>query len=571
MNTDQLKPKSSGKDADKALYRAFAHLSADWIWELDKDLCYVFHDSRIAPRTGLNDTDLVGRNRIEVIDQCLMPSAELAKHNELMRQHQKVDLVLPVSLTAKIKHVLVIAEPQFSNDGEFTGYRGCGRDVTDRVATEAELEHLASHDDLTGVVNRREFERRLSDLHERSVLNNEEYSLCFIDLDKFKHVNDCGGHHAGDQLLRELVGVISKQIHAGETLARLGGDEFGLLLLSDASTARHEVERIIDTISRHKLLWENKEFHVGASIGIAAITGDTESIEALMIKADTACYSAKNNGRNQSHIFDEASHVVSYGEKRVGMIKKALQNSQYKLLMQPIMRLSEPEKILRYELLVRLACDDGKLLEPAEFMPLAKQYSLMQELDFWVVENALLGLSSMHELGKDVALSINLSASSLTDNDALARIENIFDKHDFPKNRVCFDITETHAIRNVEAVAGFMKRLRSKGVEFALDDFGNGLCSFSYLQHFPLDYLKIDGELIRRMSTDETVRCIVGSLHDLGLKLGIKTVAESVEDDETIRRVKEIGFDYMQGFGVAKLIEFDVPVVLSPELCFTHS
>lgn len=562
LSTDVLK---SGKSADTGLYRAFANLAADWIWELDADLRYVFHDGGRDSVTGAPGSALVGRSRIDVLNEYFSPSEQLEEHHQLMLDQQRLDMVLPVKPEGPIKFVQVIAEPQFDEAGTFIGYRGCGRDVTRRVELEEKLEHLATHDDLTGAINRREFERKLNELHLLTKETNAKFSLCFIDLDKFKNVNDTGGHHAGDQLLRELVGVIRRHIQPGETLARLGGDEFGLLLLSDTKEASKEAEKIIDEISRYKFVWENKQFRVGASIGITSINRDSESVETLMIKADNACYAAKNNGRNQSQISDEQAYVETGSASHVGVIREAMQNNQYKLLMQPIASLHKEESFERYELLVRLACDDGELLEPAAFMPLARKYALMQELDCWVVENALLALSSLQASGSDVGLSINLCANTLADADALQRIISIFNRYPIPRNRVCFDITESFAIRNIDAVSAFMSSLKTKGVEFALDDFGNGLCSFTYLQHFPIDYLKIDGELIRKLVSDETVRCITSSFHDLAKKLGIKTVAESVEDAATVARIKEIGIDYMQGFGVADLVELETPTVLKPE------
>jgi len=543
--------------AETGIYREFAHLAADWIWELDAKLCYVFHDGRQSSLTGVSGDDLVGRCRIDVLNESLKPSDELAEHHQLMRQRENIDLVLPFAANATVRHIQVIAEAQFDEHGTFTGYKGCGRDVSRRVALESQLLHLATHDDLTGVFNRREFERMLEDLHQQASSTSVPYSLCFIDLDRFKHVNDTGGHHAGDQLLRELVGLIRKHVQGGETVARLGGDEFGLLLRSDATASAKVAERIIDEISRYNFDWEDNVFRVGASIGIVQITNENESVDSLMVKADNACYAAKHNGRNQSYISDEQTCVESSSVDRVDIIRHALENNLYKLLMQPIVSLNEDENFTRYELLVRLACRNGDLLEPAEFMPLAKKYSLMHELDRWVVENALLALNTLQADGEDVALSINLSASTLTDSEALDNIVTIFTQYPVPKQRVCIDLTETYAIRNIEAVSSFMDTLKRIGVEFALDDFGNGLSSFTYLQKLPINYLKIDGELIRKLSTDETVRCITSSFHQLSKKLSIKTVAESVEDSQTGALVKAIGIDYMQGFGVARLVELE--------------
>lgn len=548
---------SAGMQNKTNLYRSFARLAADWIWEIDADLCYVFHDGRQASVTGIPGEQLNGRSRIDVLNESFPHSDALTEHHRLLAQRKYIDLIIPASYDASVRFVNVIAEPQFDSTGTFTGYKGCGRDVSDRVQLEAELAHLATHDDLTGVINRREFERKLGVIHKAAQSGEQDYSLCFIDLDRFKHVNDTGGHHAGDQLLRELVSVIQKHLHPGESLARLGGDEFGLLLQSDAVSAAKIAEKMIDEISRYNFVWNEHTFRVGASIGITQIDNANTSVDGLMINADNACYAAKNNGRNQSHISREAAAVEVGSESRHSLIKEAMENNQYKLLMQPIVATAGDESFQRYELLVRLHCNDGELLEPAAFMPLAKRYSLLQQLDYWVVENALHALQMLHAQNKDVGFSINLSASTFANTNALDRIIDIFSSYKVPSERVCFDITETYAIRNMEAVCSFMEKLKARGVEFALDDFGNGLTSFTFLQQLPISYLKIDGALICKLSSDATVRCIVDSFHELAHKLGIKTVAESVEDSATINCVNEIGINYMQGFGVSELIELD--------------
>lgn len=546
-------------------YRHFARLAADWFWELDDQLRYVFHDGKRLSATGVKAESLTGKNRIEVLNAGFQISDELNEHHRCLQNRLPVDIIIPMSAAGRYRHIHVIAEPQFNSTGTFTGYIGCGRDVTHRKQLEAELEHLATHDDLTGVINRREFERKLGVLHEQVKSGSEPYSLCFIDLDRFKHVNDSGGHPAGDQLLRELVGLMRDQLQPNETLARLGGDEFGLLLQSNTTDAAVIADTIIDEIARYNFVWEGNSYRVGASIGIAEITADCESIDALMVRADIACYTAKNNGRNQSHVSDQ-HHIAldARGSDKVSMINEALQNSRYRLLMQPIVGLANADSFKRYELLVRLTAKNGELLEPGEFMPLAKRYSLLHQLDCWVVENALQALSQLQANGDNVAFSINLSASSLASDDSLARIAAFFDTYDVLPGSVCFDITETYALRNLAAVSTFMQQLEASGVEFALDDFGDGLSSFTYLQNLPFKYLKIDGQLIRKVASDKTVRCITESFHELGRKLGMKTVAESVEDDQTISCLKAIGIDYMQGFGVASLTELDALVTLAP-------
>lgn len=556
--------KERGQEDASDKFRAFAKLAADWFWELDEHLCYRFHDGKAFSVTGLTVDELVGQNRIEILNAGLKPSAALTTHNECMSNRLPVDVILPIEQGDWTKYVHVLAEPQFDANNKFIGYLGCGRDVSTRVQLEEELAHLATHDDLTGVINRREFERQLELLHARACEENQHYTLCIIDLDRFKQVNDTAGHPAGDQLLREIVTIMRKHIQVGETLARLGGDEFGLLLRSDVIAARKVVDTIIDEVATYNFVWNGHVFRVGASIGMAPVSADTDTVDSLLVQADNACYAAKNNGRNQSHVAEGSDQRDLSSNVQADAVADALQAQQFQLLMQPIVSTGVQESYKRFELLLRLKVGEDELLEPSRFMPLAKRYSLLQDLDFWVIENALAALETRQALGDDIALSINLSACTLTDADALQSIISIFDQHAVPEQRVCFDITETHAIRNIELVSEFMNTLRNRGVEFALDDFGDGLSSFTYLQHLPISYLKIDGELIRKVANDQTSRCITEAFNDLSHRLNIKTVAESVEDVSTIHRIREIGIDYMQGFAVADLIELESLPIVGP-------
>ncbi len=378
--------------------------------------------------------------------------------------------------------------------------------------------------------------------------------MCFLDLDRFKQVNDSAGHPAGDQLLRELVGLMRTHLCINEVLGRLGGDEFGVILTTGQKEAKVVCERLVDAISRHEFRWDGEQFKVGASIGVVEISSSVGDVNAHLVRADMACYAAKNNGRNQVYSID-SDGSESRSLRRLDLVKNALQKNCYKLLMQSIQSTAGTESVSRYELLLRLETEDGALLEPLEFLPVAKRFSLMQKLDSWVVENAISTLEKINAEGKDIALSINLSANTLTDADTLQHIVSVIVNSSVAGDKICFDITESSAIRNMDNLRGFMITLKAHGVEFALDDFGNGLSSFSYLQELPITYLKIDGELIRRIAYDTTSRHITESFHLLCKKLGIKTVAESVEDVLTMDCVKDIGIDYMQGFGVANLFE----------------
>ncbi len=548
--------KTFGKDnsdnASTNQYRALASLASDYLWELDEQLQFIFHDGINLSLSGYSNEELVGQCRLAVMSAAFPQSAELTQHNQCLLRHERVDVVLPTGLEP-IKHIHIIAEPQFDDDGVFTGFIGCARDMTNRVEMEKQLAKLATMDDLTGVMNRREFAKQLNALHQEAQVSADQFTLCVLDLDRFKQVNDAGGHQAGDQLLRELVTIMSRYLQPGEAIGRLGGDEFGLLLRSSINIAKTVMEQLISEVSRYQFKWEDRQFNVGASIGLAAIEQGSGQPEELLITADMACYDAKNNGRNHavvSHGSFACEHLYKQTTKPV---EEALRNNQFKLLVQPIAALGNRELLKRYELLLRLECADGSLLEPDAFMPIAKRFSLMQELDHWVVENALAALQCMQENGEDVAININLSAHTLVNQAALNRIKALFGQHAIAQKCVCIEIAETHAMRNFSELTKFMWTVQQLGVEFALDDFGNDMSSVNYLRKLPIDYLKIDGELIRSVATDRTVYSVVAAFNDLAHTLGIRTVAESVEDDATIEAVANIGVDYVQGFGVSKL------------------
>ncbi len=533
-------------------YRALAGLSSDWLWELDADLNFVFHDGVKTALSGYSNETILGKSRLSVIGSTFPPSAELQQHNHCLVMRQRLDMVLPTD-DDTVKYLHIIAEPQFDDRGVFTGFIGCGRDVTERVEMEQRLGKLATLDDLTGVANRREFEKQLNALYTEAQQNLAQFTLCMLDLDRFKQVNDKGGHQAGDQLLRELVTIMSRYIQPGETIGRLGGDEFGLLLRSEVNSAKAVIDQLINEISRYRFKWDGLQFNVGASVGLTAINSDASQPQELMISADLACYDAKHNGRNQAIVSMAANTSEPRNKQTTKPVEDALLNNQFKLLAQPITSTDHQEVFDRYEILVRLECADGTFLEPNAFMPIAKRFSLMQELDLWVVKNALAALTCMHSNGEDSAISINLSAHTLVNQNALNAIQQLFELYSIPNKRVCIEIAETHAMRNFNQLTEFMRALQGLGVEFALDDFGNDMSSVTYLRNLPIDYLKIDGELIRSISTDNTVYSIVAAFNDLSHTLGIKTVAESVEDDATIRAVSGMGIDYMQGFGVSNL------------------
>ncbi len=535
-------------------YRSFAHLAMDWFWELDEELKYVYHSDHKLSLTGLDANELIGMSRIDSVQEKAMPSEELDEHNLALREHRPFDLVLAWrEPDGSIRHVNIVGKPEFDQDGRFTGYMGCGREVTKEILLQSRLNHIAEHDDLTGLVNRRAFENVLNErLRESAKLENVA-TLCFIDLDRFKLVNDGGGHDAGDQLLKDIAELFCKELGENALVARLGGDEFGVILQMGINEALDQINRLISLVSSTPFDWKQRKYTIGASAGLAAIDGQCNDISELMSNADTACYMAKNAGRNQAqiYVYDEYfQDPVSLELKQVNLLNDAMDNNGLMLYLQPIKPIQYETLHTHFEVLLRLKGQDGQVKSAGEFIPVAEKYDLMQHLDKWVLLEALDTLSSMKQIGLDVSFSINLSGNTLSNKESVKVYQSIIEESDVLPELLTFEVTETAAIKNVETAKKFIKQLKDYGCNFSLDDFGSGLSSFGYLKNLSVDFLKIDGSFVKNIASDNTCRAIVSAFNQLSHELGMETVAEFVEDEETEMLLKELGIDLAQGYGI---------------------
>lgn len=549
-------------------YRAFASLVADGFWELDAELRYTFHDGCLGELPGLRRGDVVGESRAALLERNLGPSDALTRHNRLLQEHRPIDITLPVGDGGEDRgYVRVIAEPQFDADGSFTGYLGCGRNVTDRVQMEERLAHLATHDDLTGIHNRREFERRLAESCQSTHIAKQPRTLCLIDLDRFKLVNDTAGHQAGDQLLRDLCQLMREFVRADETLARLGGDEFGLLLNLEAGAALKVAESLISAIACYEFQWQDSRFRVGACVGLVQIPGHGADADALVAQADKACYEAKRCGRNQARLYSASDTVFSREQDeldRLVQIRKALEANRFCLLAQRIRPARDVLEPRHYELLLRLECDDGSLSTPASFIPLAERYDIMQDLDRWVVDTTIDILGRVNRQRRRLMLSVNLSANTLGDPASLAHIEERVSQASLPAGSLCLEFTETAAFRNIDSLQPFMRNLRERGVRFALDNFGSGLSSFTFLNRLQVDYLKIDGGIVRALEHDDDMRAIATMFNSLSHQLGVLTVAESVETVALRDILVGMQVDYLQGYAIGMPQRLESVRAISP-------
>jgi diguanylate cyclase (GGDEF)-like protein/PAS domain S-box-containing protein len=429
-------------------------------------------------------------------------------------------------------------------------------DITESHQLSEELSYQATHDNLTGLTNRREFEKRAKQLLTATKVEFGEHALCFMDLDQFKVINDTCGHTAGDEMLRQLSSILKNAVRQNDTLARLGGDEFGILMQHcPIENAESVAANLLKVIQDYQFVWEDHSFKVGASIGLVAITKTTPNLTELLMDADAACYIAKESGRNRIHVYHtEDSEVAKrQGEMQwVTRIHKAIDKDLFSLYVQAIEPLHNSDEV-HYELLIRMKDTEGSDIAPGAFLPAAERYNLISKLDSWVVEEAFtLLMNNPDFLNKINFLSINISGQSLSDTVLLNFISREFDRSGINPGKICFEITETAAISSLNTATNFISTLKKLGCQFALDDFGSGLSSFGYLKNLPVDYLKIDGMFVRDIIDDPIDHAMVKSINEIGHVMGMKTIAEFVENDVIKGMLKEIGVDYGQGYGISK-------------------
>lgn len=432
------------------------------------------------------------------------------------------------------------------------------RDVTDAKIMAERISYQAQHDSLTGLINRREFERRLDSALATAQARNQKHALLYVDLDQFKVVNDTCGHVAGDELLCQLTTLFKDALSSNMTLARLGGDEFGVLVERDTGSEAIDIAQdIIAICNDFRFSWQDKTFIIGASIGMVNIDSTTKSISDVLSQADTACYTAKDTGRNRVHVYVEgdSDYQRRHGEMQwVARINKALDEDRFCLFYQPIVPVSGSSVgYQHFELLLRMEDEEGNLIPPGAFIPAAERYNLMGALDRWVVSTAFKSLAQHQDLLNQLALcTINLSGQTLSDPHFVEYMFSLFKQIDIPAHKICFEITETAAISNLKNAMYLIRELKSKGCVFALDDFGSGLSSFAYLKNLPVDFLKIDGTFVKDMVDDPIDFAMVKSINDVGHVMGKQIIAEFVESDEILDKLREIGVDYAQGFGIAR-------------------
>ncbi|NOZ53242.1 MAG: EAL domain-containing protein [Gammaproteobacteria bacterium] len=431
-----------------------------------------------------------------------------------------------------------------------------------------QLTYQATHDSLTGLINRREFESRLEQAIKSVRKSEKNHAILYVDLDRFKTVNDTCGHHVGDELLKKLTVRIQGLLRESDTLARLGGDEFGILLIGcPPKKAARIAETIRASVERYRFTWEEHTFRVGTSIGLAPITTKTHDVTELLRAADSACYEAKEAGRNRVHLYRQSNKAIARQQEQVQWVQRihlALKKQLFELYFQPIVAVNNVQgDFIGGELLVRMV-DDKKpsphnSIPPNAFIPSAERYQLMPLVDRWVISKSFSLLDKhKHVLDTWNMCSINLSGQSLGNIGVLDHIIALLKKTQIPANRLCFEITESVLISNFDHAHEFMATLQKLGCQFALDDFGTGLSSFSYLKNLPTDYVKLDSELVRNIAKDKTSYAMVKAINQVAHAMNIKTIAKHVETTNTLQALQKMSVDYAQGFVIAPPKAFPV-------------
>ena len=435
------------------------------------------------------------------------------------------------------------------------GYLLAFRDLGHAQRLARQLNYEANHDPLTGLVNRAEFLRRVEALVADSAADRTSHAMVYLDVDQFKIVNDTCGHHAGDELLRQLAILLLPQLRDTDLLGRLGGDEFGLLL---PDCTLHDAERLagslIASIRQHRFRWQEAVHAVSASAGVVVFECDTTNAQRALACADSACFLAKERGRGRVQAYQPEDRDVARYRFEMGWVSRiaaAVADDRFRLQFQPILPVHAAEDEQHVEALLYLLDESGERISPADFIPAAERYNLMPAVDRWVISHIFARL--MREAhAVPVVLCINVSAMTLCDEEFPEYVRLQVATTGVAPHRICFEITETAAMANLPQTISVIEELKSLGCRFALDDFGQGLSSFGYLRKLRIDYLKIDGAFVRGIASDRIDRAIVSAINDVGHVIGAKTVAECVETEEALRELRTIGVDYAQGYWIAQ-------------------
>jgi diguanylate cyclase (GGDEF)-like protein/PAS domain S-box-containing protein len=521
--------------------------------------------NRVAEQlTGWAEGDAAGKDidaLMHLVDDISGAVVENPVHR-CLHQHSAIGVSSHTQLMTRDGRTVSIedaAAPIWSREDRLFGVVAVFRDVSHERQLAHQVRWQAGHDALTGLINRREFEAEVARALAGAKEEGQRHAMLYLDLDQFKIVNDSCGHAAGDVLLQMLSRMLQDHMRDSDILARLGGDELGMLLTHcPLPRALALAENIRQAVRDFRFVWGDRTFQLGVSVGLVEIDRYSKSMTELLVAADQVCYVAKETGRNRIHVYRESDVLLARrrGEvKWVTRLNDALAHDRFRLFAQPIVGLNGTEG-RHEEVLIRIVDVDNKLILPGAFIPAAERYDLMATLDRWVIAHVCLHMAQeavRKPAAAPIVYSINLSGVSLNDEGMFDHIVDQFGRHGIDPCRICFEITETAIIANLPKAQDFIAQVRALGCQFSLDDFGSGLSSFAYLRALQVDFLKIDGVFVRGIADNPINRAMVNAINDVGHVMGIRTVAEYVEDRPTLDVVRALGIDFAQGYAVGRL------------------
>ncbi|MGA7801231.1 MAG: EAL domain-containing protein [Gammaproteobacteria bacterium] len=539
----------------QARYRDLVETAHDLVWSVDPEGHWVYLNGACRGIYGYEPDDMVGRHIHEFCapqqaDSDGAAFSDVLAGNELVL-HETVHL----DRQGSRHHLSFNAKAHRDEQGNIIHISGTARDITEQKAFQQQLAYQAEHDSLTGLFNRHYFQQELGRTVARTARSDSGCALCYIDLDQFKYINDTLGHAAGDQLLVEISELLDAHVREGDLLARFGGDEFTLLLYNvDSANALRAAEHFRVLFDNYKFFYDGKTFNITCSIGAALIDGNASSADEVLSHADLACNMAKAQGRNRINLYNPADRDKAGMAEDMGWaarVREMLERDRFQLVYQPIVSVNDG-RVHDYEVLVRMVCDDGEVILPGGFMPAAERFGLIHSVDRWIVSRAINQLSTLRRRGHAVCFSINLSGKAFEDDALLPLIHDRLAETGLNPSWLTFEITESAAIANLSAANRFIHALKDIGCQFALDDFGSGFSSFTYLKHLPVDKLKIDGSFVQGLANTPVDQAMVQSMNQVAHALGKRTVAEYVENAETLKLLKAYGVDYAQGNYIGK-------------------
>jgi diguanylate cyclase (GGDEF)-like protein/PAS domain S-box-containing protein len=466
--------------------------------------------------------------------------------------------VLLGKTTGEERAIELAASPLRDHKNDLVGAVVLLHDVTELRGLHRQMSYQATHDALTGLVNRREFERRLGEAAESARRGEATHMLCYLDLDRFKIVNDTSGHLAGDSMLREVAKLLREAVRDSDTVARLGGDEFGMLLVGcPLDKARQIADDVCRSIAAYRFVWHDRVFNIGVSIGLIEIGREAGLVEQLLAAADSACYVAKKEGAGRVSVYSARDEALARSTGEIEWLQKlqaALKEERFALYYQPIVSAyGNDTHGPSMEVLLRMLDESGAEIQPGEFVQAAERYRLMASVDRWVVQTTLSALSkNAFQLARDRSVAINISGQTLGDSSFLEFVVETFDQTGVAPDQICFEIAESAVVGNIEHARRFVEVLHGMGCKFTIDDFGSGVGSFSSLKNLPLDYLKLDGSFMRNLARDSVNQTMVTAMIKLARTLNFKIIAEQVEDSAALDAARKMGVDYIQGFVIAR-------------------